>query len=395
MFYYFLLYYVVNFCFFFFFFFFFFNDTATTEIYTLSLHDALPIFDDAEQHQPAGPAIGAELGKTIGGIVGPHRCRLPGEMQRDEDESGPDRPGETRGQRRRQPQRKGGGVEDEERRTRRRAERQGGGFDADENVVLLVLMGVDRVVAERPADAAGIEQQRRLGQGTGCRRPAEQRAPVEIEPQEELRPIGNALHEGIGRDQQQHEKAERDRQPVEAEQHGGADGELQREEDCGAAYADGAARDRPCPGAGDRGVEIAVDDVVEGAAGAAHHHSTEREEDDEAPIRPEARRRREGDRPPAGEQQQPAADRPIEPRQADIGQQRSRHEARRPIVAAYVGGVAPTLGGMTSGWRARGRRGGRRRLAGHRCGDGDERDNIPSPYPLAAARGTLLAPLSS
>src|SRR5687767_16028659 len=29
---------------FFFFFFFFFNDTATTEIYTLSLHDALPIW---------------------------------------------------------------------------------------------------------------------------------------------------------------------------------------------------------------------------------------------------------------------------------------------------------------------------------------------------------------
>src|SRR5690348_17696623 len=29
-----------------FFFFFFFNDTATTEIYTLSLHDALPISDD-------------------------------------------------------------------------------------------------------------------------------------------------------------------------------------------------------------------------------------------------------------------------------------------------------------------------------------------------------------
>src|ERR1039458_10571365 len=28
--------------------FFFFNDTATTEIYTLSLHDALPILDDLE-----------------------------------------------------------------------------------------------------------------------------------------------------------------------------------------------------------------------------------------------------------------------------------------------------------------------------------------------------------
>src|SRR2546430_5103787 len=29
--------------------FFFFNDTATTEIYTLSLHDALPIFLDADE----------------------------------------------------------------------------------------------------------------------------------------------------------------------------------------------------------------------------------------------------------------------------------------------------------------------------------------------------------
>src|SRR5260370_26678996 len=30
--------------------FFFFNDTATTEIYTLSLHDALPIFSRAASH---------------------------------------------------------------------------------------------------------------------------------------------------------------------------------------------------------------------------------------------------------------------------------------------------------------------------------------------------------
>src|SRR6266705_6553507 len=32
-------------------FFFFFNDTATTEIYTLSLHDALPIFAHAGRHR--------------------------------------------------------------------------------------------------------------------------------------------------------------------------------------------------------------------------------------------------------------------------------------------------------------------------------------------------------
>src|SRR5205823_13904016 len=36
--------YFFTFLFLFFFFFFFFNDPATTEIYTLSLHDALPIF---------------------------------------------------------------------------------------------------------------------------------------------------------------------------------------------------------------------------------------------------------------------------------------------------------------------------------------------------------------
>src|SRR5688572_33422458 len=39
-------------------FFFFFNDTATTEIYTLSLHDALPILR-AARHRPPGPAPAA------------------------------------------------------------------------------------------------------------------------------------------------------------------------------------------------------------------------------------------------------------------------------------------------------------------------------------------------
>src|SRR5438067_10526700 len=41
------------------FFFFFFNDTATTEIYTLSLHDALPIFI---------PILVAGLGRSLYGV---------------------------------------------------------------------------------------------------------------------------------------------------------------------------------------------------------------------------------------------------------------------------------------------------------------------------------------
>src|SRR5256885_12939858 len=36
------------------FFFFFFNDTATTEIYTLSLHDALPIYFYSHGERPQG-----------------------------------------------------------------------------------------------------------------------------------------------------------------------------------------------------------------------------------------------------------------------------------------------------------------------------------------------------
>src|SRR2546428_10028323 len=41
------------------FFFFFFNDTATTEIYTLSLHDALPIFLGGELVRHAAERVAA------------------------------------------------------------------------------------------------------------------------------------------------------------------------------------------------------------------------------------------------------------------------------------------------------------------------------------------------
>src|SRR3712207_8743399 len=50
--------------------FFFFNDTATTEIYTLSLHDALPIFGgvsvtrDFEEGLPKVPGPGGDLNQV-------------------------------------------------------------------------------------------------------------------------------------------------------------------------------------------------------------------------------------------------------------------------------------------------------------------------------------------
>src|SRR2546429_8940018 len=56
-----------------FFFFFFFNDTATTEIYTLSLHDALPIlFRQADGDNPPNnvPSRGVRAGVRY-----PQACR--------------------------------------------------------------------------------------------------------------------------------------------------------------------------------------------------------------------------------------------------------------------------------------------------------------------------------
>src|SRR3712207_7239439 len=65
-------------------FFFFFNDTATTEIYTLSLHDALPILQDLlRPSDPVAQRVGvdAQLGgraahvaevAQVGGHAGDH-----------------------------------------------------------------------------------------------------------------------------------------------------------------------------------------------------------------------------------------------------------------------------------------------------------------------------------
>src|SRR5215208_8272101 len=49
---------------------FFFNDTATTEIYTLSLHDALPILVPARPEPPLALTDGQELGPGQALIAG-------------------------------------------------------------------------------------------------------------------------------------------------------------------------------------------------------------------------------------------------------------------------------------------------------------------------------------
>src|SRR3712207_8742787 len=64
---------------------FFFNDTATTEIYTLSLHDALPICEllaavlDSEHHAPGLNAGADPHGALVGQVV---RDRVVHEVRR-------------------------------------------------------------------------------------------------------------------------------------------------------------------------------------------------------------------------------------------------------------------------------------------------------------------------
>src|SRR3712207_8660727 len=56
--------------------FFFFNDTATTEIYTLSLHDALPIYPNASSEFVEGnPSLSHEPANVADAHVDP-RCSL-------------------------------------------------------------------------------------------------------------------------------------------------------------------------------------------------------------------------------------------------------------------------------------------------------------------------------
>src|SRR2546430_6961423 len=61
--------------------FFFFNDTATTEIYTLSLHDALPIYKSRD-HQ--APEENRHIGRAAREMDMPQHARqIPGAAQRE------------------------------------------------------------------------------------------------------------------------------------------------------------------------------------------------------------------------------------------------------------------------------------------------------------------------
>ena len=162
------------------------------------------------------------------------------------------------------------GIEARQHRRRALAEQQRGRLDADHQIVLAVLVRVDGVIADHPGDRPGIEHERRPIEPAEGGRPAHQRAPGEGEAEHDLRPIGDALHERIDGDHQQRGEAGHHREAVELDQHQQSDQRLRQHEERGLRDRHLFRRDRPRARALDQGVEIAIDQIVPGAAGAAH-----------------------------------------------------------------------------------------------------------------------------
>src|SRR5690606_41294456 len=114
-----------------------------------------PERNDRRQHQPTEMAVRSELRQAIGRVIQLHVLYLPPELRRryqqgDRDPGG--EPGDNAGERQEED---GRDIKAGEPRASSVAEKQGAGLHADERIVFLVLMRVDRVVAERPGDAGG------------------------------------------------------------------------------------------------------------------------------------------------------------------------------------------------------------------------------------------------
>ena len=188
-------------------------------------------------------------------------------------------------------------------------------------------MGVDGVVADDPGDRAGIEHVGGpIEPAKGCR-PSHQRAPGERQPEKNLRPIGDPLHERIDRDHRKRGDAGRDRERIELHQHGKPDQRLHAQESRGGGHAYLPGRDRPRARALDQSVEVAIDDIVPGAAGPAHGKGADEEQHGVPGVD------RFAGMPPARQQQQPGPDRPVE-----AGKPQIRARPRRRAVVDPVSG---------------------------------------------------------
>ncbi len=124
-------------------------------------------------------------------------------------------------------------------------------------------------------------------------------------------------------------------------------------------------------------VVVAVDVVVVGAARRAHHHRADREQHQEPQVRIGLLLRDLGEphRPPARQQQEPHADRPVETGEPQVGPRVLGRVAVGPVVGRRIGNTGAALG-----WGFGGH-------VGHGCGIAGGRSVEPSGALAAAAIG--------
>src|SRR5262249_2893732 len=172
------------------------------------------------------------------------------------------------------------------------------------------------------------------------RGPSHQRAPGEGEAEHDLRPVGDALHEGINGDHAERGEPDIDREAIELQQNHEPDHRLQHEKGRGGGDRHLSRWNRSRARTLDARIEIAIDDVVPGAARPARGERADEEQDEMPEIDALARANRgQADGPPAGHEQEPGSDRPIEARQPQIRPCPRRREAIDPI-AGRIGDAA-------------------------------------------------------
>ena len=217
------------------------------------------------------------------------------------------------------------------------AQGQSRGFDPDHHIIFLVLMGVNGVIAQSPEQPRPI--QRHCGQGDLAphRRPSQQRPPIEGQSQPRLRPMGDALHQRIRKDQQQRRHPHPNGKDLELHQHGQPHRQLRRQKNRRLPPGNLVGGDGTILGPLDPRIEIPVGDVVDGAARPPHHHRPDGEQQRIFNQRPIKGRCRQHQTPPAWKQQQPGTDGPVHPHQPHIGTPRRGCRPQGPMIMPNIG----------------------------------------------------------
>ena len=132
---------------------------------------------------------------------------------------------------------------------------------------------------------------------------------------------------------------------VELQQNRKAKQALGCEKDESLFHAHPARRNGPALRARNAPVIIPVNNVIERAAGTPHDDGAHQEQEGEPQVwqATALRNLRQEQSPPAGQQQKPPANGPVQPHELGIGLRGRRQQALHPIVAARIGNVMAGL----------------------------------------------------